>query len=560
MGPLTDLLRRTRGRPTRVLLAACVLAVTVAIVSIAGPGTAPEGSGSTALADAAAAAPAPTRKVLYVANNWDGTAHVVDPKTFRKLDRFNVIPDKRERELEIATNPVALGYFLAIRELIGEGHDQYVDDMFSSPDGRFVYISRPSFADVVSIDLRTKKIVWRVKIEGYRSDHMAISKDGRRLLVSDSTARKVHVIDPVAGRIVKDFESGDSPHENNYSADGKKIFHASIGMVYTPLDRPAVDSSKGDRFFQVHDAKTYKLEKRLEIGKLLAAQGRRGFSSAVRPAAFTSDDRFAFLQLSFLHGFVEFDLKNDKPLRVARLPLSEEAKQTPREQYPLDSAHHGLSINPQDTKLCAAATISDYAAIVNRSNFSRKIVKVGRKPYWSTNSADGKVCFVSISGDDRVSAISYATGKQLAQIEVGDHPQRMRIGTIRSGFLPGGGGGGSGGGTDGADSTCTRTGTDGNDMIRGTPGDDVICPGAGNDIVYGGGGDDRIEGGAGNDILYGEAGRDRMLAGSGADVLRGGPEHDSLDARDGRRGNDTVHGGPARDACEADPEDMRSSC
>ena len=54
---------------------------------------------------------------------------------------------------EIQSDPAAFGYFLGIRELVGEGHDQFVDDMFSSPDGRFVYVSRPSFADVVGIEL-----------------------------------------------------------------------------------------------------------------------------------------------------------------------------------------------------------------------------------------------------------------------------------------------------------------------------------------------------------------------------------------------------------------------
>jgi hypothetical protein len=60
--------------------------------------------------------------------------------------------------------------------------------MFTSHDGRFVYVSRPSFADVVGISLRTGEIVWRFPMEGQRSDHMAISPDGTTLLVSDSTA------------------------------------------------------------------------------------------------------------------------------------------------------------------------------------------------------------------------------------------------------------------------------------------------------------------------------------------------------------------------------------
>ncbi len=73
----------------------------------------------------------------------------------------------------------------------------------------------------------------------------------------------------------------------------------------------------------------------------------------------------------------------------------------PREQYLLDSAHHGIAMNAAGTKLCVAGTMSDYAAIVSRSTFDYKLIHGGEKPYWSTNSADGSYCFVSWSGTDR---------------------------------------------------------------------------------------------------------------------------------------------------------------
>lgn len=65
-----------------------------------------------------------TRDVLVVSNNWSGTADFVDVNTFQRLMRLNIVPDKAEREAEINSNPDRLGYFLAIRQLIGEGHDQ----------------------------------------------------------------------------------------------------------------------------------------------------------------------------------------------------------------------------------------------------------------------------------------------------------------------------------------------------------------------------------------------------------------------------------------------------
>ena len=386
-------------------------------------------------AGAAAAKRSKTRPVLTVANNWEGTADLVDPQRFKKLKRINIIPDIEQRMAEIQSDPVALFYFQGIRQLVGEGHDQWVDDAFTSPNGRVVYVSRPSLADVVAISLRDGRIVWRVKIEGYRADHMAISPNGRRLLVSASTARKVHVIDTRAGRIVGEFASGDQPHENNYSRDGRLIYHASIGTVYTPLDDPLLDDTKGDRWFQVVDARTLQVLRRIDMGDKLAEHGYPNMSAAVRPMALSPDERYLYFQLSFLHGFVEYDLREDRPLRIANLPLSDEAKQLRREQYLLDSAHHGLAMNPAGTKLCVAGTMSDYAAIVSRRTFASKLVQVGEKPYWSTNSGNGRYCFVSVSGNDRVSVISYRTGREVARIPVGDHPQRMRMGRIRRDFV-----------------------------------------------------------------------------------------------------------------------------
>ena len=384
---------------------------------------------------AAGMAQAKTRDVVMVGNNWDGTADVLDGHTYAKLDHFNIVPDLAQRMAEIQANPARLAYFLAIRQAIGEGHDQFVDDIFTSPDGRYAYVSRPSLADVAAFDLKTKEIVWRVPVEGQRSDHMALSPDGTRLLVSASTARKVQVIDTAAGQVVASFPSGDTPHESNFSRDGTKIFHASIGSVYTPLDAPELDATKGDRWFEIVDAKTYNVLERFDMGRILEEYGFPKMSSAVRPMALSPDEKFLYFQVSFFHGFVEFDLEQRKPTRLAMLPVSAEAQKLDRTQYVLDSAHHGLAMNAAGTKLCVAGTMSDYAAIVDRATFSPTIAAHGLKPYWATNSVDGDHCLVSFSGDDRVGVISYATGEQIASVPVGDHPQRMRTGKIDASYV-----------------------------------------------------------------------------------------------------------------------------
>jgi DNA-binding beta-propeller fold protein YncE len=407
-----------------ILLSALALAVGVAV---------------TTAAPASAASPTDVTPVLFVGNNWDGTADVIKQggtpsrPTFTRVARLNIIPDIDQRMAEILADPVRLAYFLAIREFVGEGHDQFVDDMFASKEGRLLVVSRPSLADVVGIDLNTGAIVWRFRVAGQRADHMAMSPDGSRVAVSASTANVVHILDTYTGSEVARFPSGDSPHENNYSADGRLIYHASIGLVYTPADQPQFDSTKGDRRFQIVDTSTNQIIKQYDMGQKLEEAGYPNMSSAVRPMALTSDEGKVYFQVSFFHGFVEFDFAQERVTRVANLPNL--VPDMPREQYLLDSAHHGIAINPENTRLCVAGTMDDYAAVVDRDTFGYTLIFGGTKPYWVTNSQDGRYCFVSWSGDDKISAISYKTKSQVAQVPVGDHPQRMRIGNVTRAWL-----------------------------------------------------------------------------------------------------------------------------
>jgi DNA-binding beta-propeller fold protein YncE len=384
---------------------------------------------------AARGAPAPSgvRHVVFVGNNWDGTADVLYPRAhYKRVARINVIPDLQQRLLDIYTHPDKLAYFLASRQLIGEGHDQLVDDMYSTPDGRLLIVSRPSLADVVGINLATGRIAWRFPMDGYRSDHMGLSPDGSRVAVSDSTANVVHVLNTRTGRQVGEFPSGDSPHENTYSRDGSLIYHASIGRVYTPTDRPAMDTSKGERWFEIVNAKSLKVLRRIDMGKKLAQAGYPHMSSAVRPIALAPAERFVYFQVSFFHGFVEYNLRTNRVTRVARLPIR---TNQPREQYLLDSAHHGIAMNGAGTRLCVAGTMDDYAAVVSRKTFKYKLIPAGKKPYWSTTSRNGRKCYVSWSGTDSVSVISYSKRAEVARIHVGDHPQRIRSGNVRAGWL-----------------------------------------------------------------------------------------------------------------------------
>ena len=383
-------------RTARVLGLTLASALTAAALSVTGSSVgadpAPQDAAPRMTAGDGQTPSGDVRRMVYVGNNWAGTADLVAPGSFERKARLDIVPDKDERMAEILGSPDRLAYFLAVREAIGEGHDQFVDDMYSTNDGTMLIVSRPSFADVVAISLRTKRIVWRFKVDGYRSDHMAISPGGRRIL------------------------------------------HASIGMVYSPLDQPEVDPTKQERVLQIVDAETFEVLRRINVRKALDDRGLTWVSHAVRPLTLSPDEQRLYFQVSFFHGFFEMSRRTGRITRVKRLPNL--VPDTPREQYLLDSAHHGIAMNPAGTRICVAGTMSDYATVVDRRTLERgKLLRGGEKPYWVTPSEDGRSCYISWSGSDKVSRISYATGRITKSVKVGDHPQRIRNGFLAAGYL-----------------------------------------------------------------------------------------------------------------------------
>ncbi len=157
---------------------------------------------------------------------------------------------------------------------------------------------------------------------------------------------------------------------------------------------------------------------------------------AIRPMAITKDEKFAYLQISLFHGFFEYDMVNDKITRKLELPIPEANKNLAPEDHILNSGHHGIALSGDDKTICVAGTMDGYIAIVDRETFEYHTIKLSddpkaAKPYWATSSRDGTKAYVSISGLDKVSVVDYATGKIVAEVPVGNHPQRVRNGQLR---------------------------------------------------------------------------------------------------------------------------------
>jgi hypothetical protein len=157
------------------------------------------------------------------------------------------------------------------------------------------------------------------------------------------------------------------------------------------------------------------------------------FSEGVRPAVFMPDNTTMYAQLSYLNGFIEYNLATGTTTRRVTMPFSAHGAALSPDSYPNNSAHHGLAISGDRAKLCDVGTIDDYTAIVDRSALTTEAFvtyPTGSQPYWATTSVDGNYCLVSLSNADAVSVVGYVTGTETARIPVGAFPQRERLAKI----------------------------------------------------------------------------------------------------------------------------------
>jgi Ca2+-binding RTX toxin-like protein len=91
---------------------------------------------------------------------------------------------------------------------------------------------------------------------------------------------------------------------------------------------------------------------------------------------------------------------------------------------------------------------------------------------------------------------------------------------------------------------ATITGTNGDDVLDGTPGNDTISARGGDDVVRAFAGKDTVTAGTGDDTVYGGRGRDAIKGLGGDDRLFGGDRHDEIA---GGYGDDRIEGGRGPD-------------
>jgi len=150
------------------------------------------------------------------------------------------------------------------------------------------------------------------------------------------------------------------------------------------------------------------------------------FRDAVRPFAFTRDEKTAFVQLSRLHGFEVVDLPTGNIVREVALPVLPSEVELPK-FYP-HTYNHGLELSPDEKLLLAAGSAADYVCAYSVPDLELlATIPVGKEPNWIVFAGDGLHAYVSNRKSDNLSIISVRDLKEIKRIPVGKYPQRMRI-------------------------------------------------------------------------------------------------------------------------------------
>lgn len=357
------------------------------------------------------------REVVFVANAEGGTVTIVDAHTFRSLSEIDVLPDGEDaRPTEDDPVQALVGQRLAE----AAGGDNFAQDQDLSPDGLTLYVSRGHRGDVAAFDLSTGGMRWKLSIPGFRADHMTLSPDGAYLYVSALTDDHVQVVDTRTVEIIGTIPTGEWPHDDHLSHDGRRLYNGSIGNIITPWEvreqRVANPLTPSPYQLTVADAFTFEVLRTYD------------FDRGIRPFLITDDETRMYAQLSELHGLIEYDLVEGRELRRLELPIDEGVTE---DDYSFEAPHHGLAMTPDGSRLCAAGRASDYVAIVETAALEPiAITEVGDAPSWAVTGPDGRTCFVANTRDDTLSVIAYADGRELARIEVGDGPKHLEVGAI----------------------------------------------------------------------------------------------------------------------------------
>jgi YVTN family beta-propeller protein len=285
------------------------------------------------------------------------------------------------------------------------------------PDGSRVYISNESESVLDVVDGNTGHILEKVPLGGH-PNNLTITKDGKRVLVGiRESSGSLDVIDTASLKKTKSIPVSGPVHNVYVTPDGKYAVAGSIDA----------------KNLTVVDLQTDQPVWTLNLG------------SGVRPMAFEANPdgstKRIFAQLSGFNGFAVVDFA--KHLEVQRIKLPDQPGGYGIAEGRTGTPSHGIGVTPDGKSLWIASTAANalfqyelpslnllgYVELPHVYPQGQK--PSGSVPEWITFTPDGKVLYVSNSGDRSISAIDTEKRQLVAIIPAGEVPKRINTMVVR---------------------------------------------------------------------------------------------------------------------------------
>ena len=178
--------------------------------------------------------------LVYVPNSGDNTVDVIDPKTFKIVDHFDV-----GREPQHVTPSYDLKSLWVLSDLGDsvthidpstgkKGMTMHVDDpynMYYTPDGKFAIVVAERLKRLDFRDAATMKVVESVPVSCRGVDHMDFSPNGRYLIASCEFSGELIKVDVAARKVLGKLKLPGRmpmPQDVRLSPDGTAFFVADM--------------------------------------------------------------------------------------------------------------------------------------------------------------------------------------------------------------------------------------------------------------------------------------------------------------------------------------------
>lgn len=278
---------------------------------------------------------------------------------------------------------------------------------------------------LVLIDARSIRVTHRLSVCRNPGD-LAVSPDGRMLLVAESSGAGLALVDLLSVRLQAPVRSDHlrDPRALTFSKDGSRLY--LLNPRLQALLELHVPSFKTVRLMPLHLPGPQDLAVSPDGGRLFISHGEAGTVSVVDLVSW---------QLLGQHRLADriggLDVTSDGTRVLVALPESQEVgiydvqRFTPRDRVPVGQEPSVVRVGPDGRAVVINSINHDVSVFDPERPSGRFRIGVGVGPRGLTFSPDGRACFVANYDTGDVSVLDLKDGRQLGRLAVGKGPKAL---------------------------------------------------------------------------------------------------------------------------------------